>query len=152
MLVMREVKMKAVVIVVAALLLASTCSGAVLAKANLLGAAETSPSLQSVTSRTLAASGLTLSPASGAPTISADDAAKVALTYYSGSQVRERVLAVVHDTHIQPNLDRLCWVVSITPPGGIWSYDHRIAGTYQLLMIDAATGKYIFGTKGGEVR
>ncbi len=117
-----------------------------------------SPALSSVTTRTLLADNVTLSPPLGDPTVSRTAAATVATAAFPGAAVREEVLARVRNTHLSPPLDDSCWVVSIMPAGGIWSPSaggpggKRMRGTYFLVFVDASTGRFIYATSGGEVR
>jgi hypothetical protein len=113
--------------------------------------------LQSVTTRTLGASGVTLAPPAGNPDVSADDASRVALQYFPGAQIRERVLARFQDRYTNPPLDTNGWIVSVVPHGGIYSASgglggNRLPGTYHLLVIDAQTGQLVLGISGGEVK
>ena len=124
------------------------CSAA-FAGATWASATEADVALQSVTMHRLAEDGISLGVPKSAPTVSGNDAHATALQSFPGSQVRERVLALVTDDRVQPAIKRLCWGVSIVPPQGIWSSNHQVQGTYDLLFIDATSGKYFFGTKGG---
>jgi hypothetical protein len=70
----------------------------------------------------------------------------------SETVVREAVLARVH-THLLNG--RLCWVVSVLPPGGVWSNSplgaRPLRGTWQIHFIDANTGENLGGSAGGDV-
>lgn len=113
--------------------------------------------LQSVTARTLGASGwqLTQPGPLERPTIQADAARRVVLSQFPGAQVRETVLAHVYNNHVVPNLDRMVWVVSIVPAGGIHGNPPPggapIQGSYFLVFVDASTGQLLMATSGGEV-
>lgn len=138
------------------LLTVVTLSGllACFASFKVLYAQQSAPSvaLQSVTSRTLAASGVILQPSAEAPMIGSDQAVSTIQNYFPNAQVRERLLARVEDTHVHPSIDGLFWVLSIVPHDGIYSFDRRMTGTYQLVFINASTGMYTFGLSGGEIK
>jgi hypothetical protein len=136
-------------VVVGAMTLALSVCSTAFSQVNHAAATGTVPALQSVSAQRLAEDGITLAAPSSAPGVSADDVQATALQHFPGSQVRERVLAVVRDDHVMPAINGLFWIVSIVPPGGIWSSNHQSEGTYDLLFIDAMSGKYFFGTKGG---
>lgn len=113
--------------------------------------------MTSVSSATLAANGVELLVPSSGAAVSADQAAAVALRYYAGATVRERVLARVQDEHVHPALDRLCWVLSIVPRGGIFSasgggHGVQLPGTFRLFIVDAESGAPLLGIAGGTVR
>lgn len=119
-------------------------------------AAPAPPTLTTVTTQTLAASGVTLGVPEVPATVSRDAAIQVATAALPGSQSREVVLAQVHNDHLAPVLDRLAWVVSIMPPGGIYSSSARpggqaLQGSYLLVFVDAQTGAFIYATRGGEI-
>ena len=113
------------------------------------------PSLNSVSSKTLAASGISLEspevPMSSTP-VGKAQAERVAVGRSSETVVREAVLARVH-THLLNG--RLCWVVSVLPPGGVWSNGplgtRPLRGTWQIHFIDANTGENLGGYAGGDV-
>jgi hypothetical protein len=112
--------------------------------------------LQSVSSGTLGASGwqLTQPGLLEGPTVSGDAARNTVLAAFPGAQARETVLVHVYNQNVVPTLDRLVWVVSIVPLGGIHSNPPPgmppIRGSYFLVFVDAATGKLLMTTSGGE--
>jgi hypothetical protein len=140
---------KRTLVLVGAATLGVCVSGGAVAGVSRATAGSVGPELQSVSAHRLAEDGMNLLPPNGAPSVTAAEAQATALQRFPQSQVRERVLAVVNDSHVHPAIDRLCWIVSIVPPGGIWSYGHHIQGTYDLLFIDAKSGQLFFGTQGG---
>jgi hypothetical protein len=112
--------------------------------------------LSSVSAATLGASGwqLTQPGLLETPSISATAARSTVLQEFPGAQLRETVLAHVHNDNLVPALDRLVWVASIVPQGGIQSSgpigSAPMQGTYFLVFIDAATGRFVMATSGGE--
>ncbi len=111
--------------------------------------------LHSVSSKTLAAAGITLDPAKPqtVPAIRQSEAERLAVGSSTSTIVRESVLARVH-SYLLPG--RLCWVVSVWPAGGIASYgppgSHPLRGTWDIEFIDAITGEHLGGASGGDVR
>src|SRR4051812_22241352 len=121
-------------------------------------AAEQPVVLQSVTPGTLGASGWQLSSPGlfESATVSAQSARDVALESYPGAEVREVKLVHARNDHLSPTLDRLVWVVSIVPVGGILSHGppgaQRVQGSYFLVFVDAATRQFIVAEAGGEAK
>jgi hypothetical protein len=116
-----------------------------------------SVALASVSAKTLGVSGwqLTQPGTMETATISREAAVQAVSSAFPGAQVREVAIAHVHNDHIVPTLDRLLWVVSILPPGGIQSKPPSgfspTKGTYFLVFVDPATGQILMTTSGGEV-
>ena len=58
----------------------------------------------------------------------------------------------MQDSHQSPMLDRLCWVVSLSPSGA--PHSSRPPGSsaqpagYFVVFVDAQTGAFVFGTSG----
>lgn len=114
--------------------------------------------LPSVSSSTLAASGFALTAPTASASTSDAQAVKRALSEFPGATVRDSTLALVANPEVPILGDgRLCWVISIVPPGGIWSVSSgvpghsRLPGSYRLVFVDASTGDFVLSVAGGEV-
>ncbi|MGD0115753.1 MAG: hypothetical protein ABSC13_07105 [Dehalococcoidia bacterium] len=145
------------VIVLAALISAAVAVGTVLREARATPASGVT--LKSVSSAALAEVGITLSaPPANATAIARSAAESSVQAEIPGATVREGVLAIVDDIHANPAIHCLCWVMSITPPGGIKFPSAGPFGTgaratpspptFLLFMFDAATGAFVEGTSG----
>lgn len=117
-------------------------------------AASSAPSLATVSTKTLIASGISLENPGlfTATTIGKGQAEGLAVGRSTTTVVRESLLARVHTQLLQ---GRLCWVVSIMPAEGIWSYgpigSKPMQGTWDIEFIDATTGEHLGGYDGGPV-
>lgn len=127
----------------------------------ILAVTPSGPTLTTVSSATLAAEGVSLSaPSTQTPAISAAQADSVAEnSVVPNATVREHILADLTDSTKPDIADRLVWVVSVMPPGGVWSVGgpgsgapSRQPGTYMLVFVDAQTGEFLYGVSGGEIR
>lgn len=123
------------------------------------GASQPEPPLATASPDTLAAVGLHLSdPGVQAPVpISQTAANETAIRGQGpGTSVRESVLAHVTSTPGSAQVDCVCWVVSVMPPGGIWSNPpsggQPQRGTYDIRLIDAMTGQFVLGVEGSPMR
>jgi hypothetical protein len=113
------------------------------------------PTLQTARASELALEDITLGNPAAAAQVTRAQAERTVLTEFPGSQIRESVLAQLHAQRMPSAAHRLCWVVSIVPPGGLWQPSSgapgnqaRIPADYFLLFVDAQTGQYLFGTMG----
>jgi hypothetical protein len=113
--------------------------------------------LRTVSAATLAANGITLtSPSTTNPPVTAQQADEVAAASLGGSNtVLEHALANLTDTGVPGMTNRLVWVDSIMPPGGIWSMGgltgHRQQEAYMVVFVDANTDDFLYATSGGAV-
>lgn len=117
------------------------------------------PGLATVSAATLAAEGVTLAfPTTDAAVSGAKAEAVAENSVIPNSTVREKVLANLTDTTVPGMTNRLVWVVSVMPPGGVWAtgggvpgITERQAGTYMVVFVDAMTGQFLYAASGGEV-
>lgn len=139
------------------LMAASALATAVLVSGGTLltvNAARTSvgPALTAVSAGTLAGEGITLSNPTASATVGQSTAVQTAQAQLPGSQVDQVVLAQVQDSHQNPRVDRLCWVVSLSPSGAPHSSgppgSAALAAGYFVVFVDAQTGAFLFGTSG----
>ncbi len=112
-------------------------------------------SLETVPSQRLAAEKLELRAPSRAANVSKSRAEFLARSYFPGSDVRESALAAVRDPNVPVVNGRLCWVVSLSLPGGIYhpsagprGNTMRLPASYLLVFVDADTGDFVFGDMG----
>jgi hypothetical protein len=80
--------------------------------------------LHYTTAHQLSVNGLRLAePMNERPLVSRDRAIRIAEDAYPGisseNGAREVALAIVTDTAQHPTMNRLCWIVDITPPNGL---------------------------------
>jgi hypothetical protein len=112
--------------------------------------------LQTASTAALASNGIQLTEPVGSPQIDQAAASTAAVAEYPGSTVREAVLARVDDKNSASPVHCLCWVVSIKPSEGFYFPSAgpanrkatTAAPTYMILIIDAATGRFLEGTAG----
>ena len=117
---------------------------------------QAAPILQTVSTQTLAARGITLSAPTATATVSQSSADATAVSIWGkNTQIREQVLADLTDTDSEVS-GRLVWVISLMPAGGIWSVGGGRPGapgpqeqSYLLEFVDAATGQDLYGISGG---
>lgn len=138
--------------------LAMTASLLAVGAAVLVGMAQpASLTPEGITEKTLLASGVELrSPTVQSAAISMAEAQQAVLaTEGSGATIRQAFLADATFTFAVPVSTCICWVVSLSPPGGIQanpaSNTQPLAGTFFLDFIDASTGKFVLGVDGGTV-
>lgn len=109
------------------------------------------PTLTSVSPRALTERGISLDTPAQAATVSRDAAVRVALWFQARSEIRDAVVAQVRAAGLPEINGRTCWVVSIMPPGGIWSVigepgAPRLPQKYLLVFVDARTGAFLLAT------
>lgn len=90
-----------------------------------------------------------LSPASSAR-VTRSAALSSATSHVDSSSVREAQLAQVTVPNVPMLNNRLCWVVSVLPHGGTLTANGQLIQVkYDLVFIDANTGKFIIALSGG---
>jgi D-alanyl-D-alanine carboxypeptidase len=113
--------------------------------------AENTAAMTHITAAQLQDGGLSIAAADRNVPVTREQAIASALSQFPNMPVREARLARVHD--VDTPLDRACWIVDMTPPGGLdqdWgpaganpSPPHHAA--YLVVVVDGQTGQVLFG-------
>jgi hypothetical protein len=123
-------------------------------------ASESTATLSAVDHTALSEAGIVLTTPTTQPAVTPADARSAALAQYPKSAIRATTLAVATNTQLVPKTTRLCWIVSIVPPGGIQlpggavnpghpSSRAPLRATYFLVFIDANSGLFLYAESGG---
>jgi hypothetical protein len=111
--------------------------------------------IQSASAADLALQGVVLRQPGSTATVARTQAVAAAQARFPRAQIREVFLAQLADTNTQPNIDLLCWGVSLVLPAneiqtkGPMPGLSRSAPKYLIFFFDAHTGAFVEGISAG---